>query len=123
MDEREVQELENPENWDFENRQRHEAVKKPRAVVSVAFSREDFERIEEQAERLGITLSKFIRDAALEKAASVEAGSGLSGKVNLFVTFLNEPLQTKFVWYSKTPSIEESGSTAIEGRQAQLSAS
>jgi len=38
-------------------------------VVSVPFAHEDFERVAAKAEELGQRTSKFIREAALEKAA------------------------------------------------------
>lgn len=51
--------------------------KKGRAVVSVSFSREDFERVDRQAERLRVSLSEYIRSAALTRVMTETAG-GLS---------------------------------------------
>lgn len=65
MDERELQ---NPENWDFEKADVRPGVKKSRAVVSVAFTREDFELVARAAEEFGMKVSEFIRAAALDRA-------------------------------------------------------
>lgn len=53
--------------WDLENAERRPGVKNPRAIVSVAFARHEFESVVECAEHYGKKLSEFIRDAALEK--------------------------------------------------------
>lgn len=63
------EDLENPEEWAFERAQRRSNTRRPRAVVSVAFSRDDFERIGEAAESLNMKVSEYIRTAALELAA------------------------------------------------------
>jgi hypothetical protein len=60
--------LENPENWDFDKLETREPVKSPRVVVSVAFPHEGFITVSQYAERLGKKTSEFIREAALEKA-------------------------------------------------------
>jgi hypothetical protein len=59
-----------PDDWDFEHAERRRPVRKPRAVVSVAFSREDFERLTEVAEKQGLRTSEFIRIAALARLRS-----------------------------------------------------
>ncbi|MDQ3693787.1 MAG: hypothetical protein M3464_09170 [Chloroflexota bacterium] len=56
--------LQDPEAWD--EGEVRPPVKSPRAIVSVAFAREDFERIAEYATRRGMKTSEFIRRAALE---------------------------------------------------------
>jgi hypothetical protein len=60
------------DEWDFENAERREPTRRPRAVVSVAFSRDDFELVEERAKRLGKKLSEFIREASLARARGSE---------------------------------------------------
>lgn len=60
-----LNELQNPENWEDDGPVR-EPVKAPRAVVSVAFSREDFERIVNQAQQSGMKTSEFIRSTVLD---------------------------------------------------------
>ena len=62
------EELERPEAWDDEGLQRHEGRKSRRAVVSIAFAREDFETVVQAARRIGETTSEFIRRAALNRA-------------------------------------------------------
>ena len=70
----ELDDLQNPENWDEGNVR--PPVKAPRAVVSVAFSREDFERIVAAARARGMKTSEFIRYAALAEAAGARQPSG-----------------------------------------------
>lgn len=60
--------LESPEQSDFERAARRRGVRVPRAVVSVAFRREDFELVAAAAERANMKLSEFIRAAALAAA-------------------------------------------------------
>ncbi len=66
---REEGELESPAAWDLERAEKRPAVKSPRAVVSVALPRSDFELVSAAAERAGMRLSEFIRKAAMEKAS------------------------------------------------------
>lgn len=68
MSDDELGELQNTENWDFEHVQKGRRTRPQRAIVSVAFSREDFEKVGKCAEQLGKRTSEFIREAALEKA-------------------------------------------------------
>jgi len=72
---RQLRELEDPATWEAAG-EAHPAVASPRAVVSVAFPREEFGRVAEAARARGMTLSAFIREAALERA---KRGSGRSG--------------------------------------------
>ncbi len=65
-DEQELKELQDEESWDDEGEVRP-AVKPQRAVVSVAFSRDDFERVATYARRHGMKTSEFIRNAALSE--------------------------------------------------------
>ena len=75
LSEKQLRELEDPATWG-EGGDVHPAVKSPRAVVSVAFPRDEFGRVAEAARAQGMTLSAFIREAALERA---KRGSGRSG--------------------------------------------
>ena len=59
------EELQNAENWDFENAEKMPGRKNARAVVSVAFNRDDFELVGQRAEQLGMKTSEFIREATL----------------------------------------------------------
>lgn len=55
--------------FDFNKAERFEPVSKnKRAIVSVAFDSEDFQRISKLAADHGKYTSEFIRDAVLEKA-------------------------------------------------------
>ena len=63
------EELMDPEMWDFGNAIiRPGNKKRARAVVSVAFSAEQFDIVSGKAERLGKYLSTWIREAALRAA-------------------------------------------------------
>jgi hypothetical protein len=60
------------DEWDFENAEKREPARRPRAVVSVAYPREDFELVEQRARKLGKKLSEFIREASLARARAPE---------------------------------------------------
>ena len=68
-------ELEGQEVWDFERPEVREPIKAPRVVASVAFRRDDFERVFLYAQRIGKRTSEFIREAAIEKATGSSAGT------------------------------------------------
>ena len=74
----ELEALQNPDEWDFEHAERRSGVKQPRAVVSVAFSRDDFERVSGCAERLRKRTSEFIREAALERVSHYQGLAALA---------------------------------------------
>jgi hypothetical protein len=65
MKDRDSKDLHDPESWDWEHAQSRAGRKKPRAVVSVAFKRDDFETVALCAERAHMKVSEFIRSAAL----------------------------------------------------------
>lgn len=46
---------------------RGQVVKHPRAIVSVLFRQEDFEEIDKAAEKAGVPISKFIREATMRR--------------------------------------------------------
>ena len=60
------EDLQDPQQWDVETAETRPPVRKSRAVVSVAFSREDFEHLAEVAESLGMKTSELIRAATFE---------------------------------------------------------
>lgn len=74
MDDTELRELEDRETWDDDVGEVRPPVKAPRAVVSVAFARDDFERVSEFARRAGMKTSEFIRRSALEAVGSQVSG-------------------------------------------------
>ena len=63
--------LQNPENWNVDQAVMRPGSKKARAVVSVAFNRNDFELVVEAARRSQAKTSEFIREAALDKASTL----------------------------------------------------
>ena len=69
-------ELQTPDTWDIEQGVVRSGTKNTRAVVSVAFNREDFYRVTEAAERSGVKTSEFIREATLDKAATLAKVTG-----------------------------------------------
>ena len=79
-------ELQDPGTWDFESGERRPGTARGRAVVSVAFPREDFERVAKCAEQTGKRLSEFIREAAVEKATSQRASFHVSSATGLGIT-------------------------------------
>ncbi len=66
------EELQDESMWDFEDGEHLPApVRKPRAIVSVAFPGEDIGIVSAAARNADMKLSHFIREAAMEKAAAV----------------------------------------------------
>ena len=65
INDKEREQLQDRESWDWELAESRPARKKPRAVVSVAFNRDDFDTVAAFAERAGMKLSEFIRSAAI----------------------------------------------------------
>ena len=71
----ELKQLQDDESWDASQASLRSPVRNARAVVSVAFAREDLDRVSARAEELGMKTSEFIRHAALESAAASGGGS------------------------------------------------
>ena len=67
---REEEELMDSESWDDDSLEVKQPVKKPRAVVSVAFPSKEFELIAAKAREQGETVSGYIRAAALAQSKS-----------------------------------------------------
>lgn len=65
MNERELIELENEDEWDFDQAVVHPPSESARAVVPVRFESGEFERLAAYARERGMALSVFIREAAL----------------------------------------------------------
>ena len=110
MTDDELRDLEDPENWDYEKAERHTGTRPARVVVSVAFRREDFKLVAETAERVGMTTSGYIREAALDKAVHEEAltrVASFSGSLGASV-YTREPLAVTRVSGSRvTTNVEE----------------
>jgi hypothetical protein len=100
MKDRDSKELHDPESWDWEHAQSRAGRKKPRAVVSVAFSRSDFERVAVYAERAGMRVSEFIRSAALGCA---------EGRYLVVVPSAGSPDAGSTVYLSTPPAPTNSG--------------
>ena len=67
-------EMQSPENWEFvADAERPRRPRKARAVVSVAFAADDFERIAQYAEAHGFKISEFIRAATLASVSGATA--------------------------------------------------
>jgi hypothetical protein len=64
-------------------------VKSPRAIVSVAFSREDFEHVADYAKRHGMKVSELIRKATLDQITPDQPRA--------VVTSVTGAVQTNFV--------------------------
>jgi hypothetical protein len=64
--------LHDKDQWDFDNAQQLPPERRPRAIVSVAFSAADFAVVSMAAEAAGMRVSTFIRDAAITKARRSE---------------------------------------------------
>lgn len=78
MSDKELADLQNADSWDFGEAERRPGVKGARAVVSVAFSREDFDHVTACADQISKRTSEFIREAALERASRLMGSATLS---------------------------------------------
>ena len=116
---REIEELQDPGNWDWNAAETRPGVRKARAVVSVAFSKSDFDRLSEHAEALQMPLSAFIREAALEKLSnqSRQPVGYVDAGVLESATFANQYLTAKFRLSSISPADQPPDATATEGTQ------
>ena len=83
MDERTLNEPRDPGQWDDQAAEVRPPVNNPRAVVSVAFTREDFNRVSQHARALGMKTSEFIRKAALDRLEPASPGPPPSPGVRL----------------------------------------
>jgi hypothetical protein len=108
MDEQPEQELEQADTWDYSRPHKRPGVKKQRAVVTVAFARDDFEQVAAHAEQLGTTVSGFIRSAVMEaiRRAAASAASGSPGDPPT-LTYANRPLPTRLVWSERTANVQD----------------
>lgn len=80
------------DDWDLDQAEIHQPPKNPRAVVSVAFPRNDFRKVSEAAAISEMKVSEFIRTAALERAEHVAGSShsysmSTSGSGAIYRTF------------------------------------
>jgi len=109
MSKKDMSQLEQADNWDYENAEKRPRVKKARIVVSVAFSRSDFEHVAECAERMGKRTSEFIREAVLERTTLESAVTGFywtSGSPG-YLLLAHQLPPTTIVWASPDSKIGE----------------
>ena len=108
MDDKEREELHNPESWGWERAESRPGRKKRRAVVSVAFNREDFDLVAAFAERAGMKLSQFIRSAAIGCAEGkmlvvfLTSGSPGAGGGGAITSPAVTQMNTKLDWFKKS---------------------
>jgi hypothetical protein len=82
-------ELQDPGNWDWDKAEVSGPLKTQRTIVSVAFPRKEFMFVATCARKLGLPVSAFIRNAAIEKAQTQAAvwlvtwTSGNRGQFNI----------------------------------------
>jgi predicted ABC-class ATPase len=70
------EDVQESDHWDLDGGEIHEPVKRPRAVVSVSFERNDFEQVADAARAAGVRISEYIRDAALARSQAFRPFSG-----------------------------------------------
>ena len=70
--------LQDESTWDYDNAEVRPASQSNRVVVSVAFARQDFQRVVEYAESVNMRTSEFIRTAALDNISKPTEASGFS---------------------------------------------
>jgi hypothetical protein len=104
MNDLERGDLQNPDNWDSKNIERHTGARARRTIVSVGFSRPDFEKVAKLAEQLGLNVSTFIRDATLEKVTklTVQTRSGPMTLEGPFTTAMEAAPSTTVRWVNNT---------------------
>ena len=88
----EIEDLESSANWELAEAEPVRRTKPARAVVSVAFRRDDFEIVSAAAERAEMRTSEFIRTAALEKVKpSAVFAPGVSSGSSGVILYRMEP--------------------------------
>jgi hypothetical protein len=65
--------LMDPDTWDWDNIQEGTPVPHPEAIFEVVLSLDDIQRVEPAAIAEGMTVSAFLRHAALERALQATA--------------------------------------------------
>ena len=73
--EREIDELEDPENWDLDTAQIQPPVKNPQAVISVAFTRDELDQVAFATRQRGVSLTAFVKNASMDASSTARAGS------------------------------------------------
>ena len=74
--------LRDESSWDYEKAETKPATRSNRVVVSVAFTRQDFEKVADHAGSVNMKTSEFIRTAALDKVGKPAEASGFACSVS-----------------------------------------
>ena len=107
MKEREMTDLEEERNWDFEEPVKSEPVKNRRTVVSVSFPSNALQVVAAAASKAGFSTSRFIRDAAIAKASPVYTEVVVSwGGGTAPVVFRIDPSSSTLGQSTEEPHIE-----------------
>ena len=114
MKDKEFKELQDPNNWDYERAEIHEPVKNPRAILSVAFSHEDFARVVQAARELGMFTSEFVREAAIARAL----GQHTPGQLSSY-TYSKGRIE---VWFSRPQITDTSTQTRLDKEESATTA-
>ena len=78
MPEDKESDLQDESTWDYGKAEIRPASQSKRVVVSVAFARQDFQRVAEYAESVNMKTSEFIRTAALDKVSKQAEATGFT---------------------------------------------
>ena len=70
--------LQDESTWDYDKAKVRPPSQSNRVVVSVAFARQDFQRVGEYAESVNMKTSEFIRTAALSKVSKPAEATGFT---------------------------------------------
>src|SRR5687767_10166289 len=110
MEEQELKELQDPQNWEEVEA---EVRRSPsRAVVSVAFPRDDFRQVVEYAESHGMKTSELIRKAALAYIDSeLSAPTARIHSITSSPNFTNEYRVSSISVSSGRSGVRETGPT------------
>ena len=73
MNDEEIAQLQDEDEWDFESAERQRAPRGRRAIVSVGFKPADFALVTMAAEKRDQPISQFIREAAVDRARGRDA--------------------------------------------------
>ena len=86
MNDDEIAQLQNEDEWDFEHAERARAPRSRRAIVSVGFRPTEFAVVAAAAERRDQPVSQFIRQAALDRARGHAAETFIAQPLTIAVS-------------------------------------
>lgn len=111
----EEKELQNSETWDFGQAVVSPGIRKPRAVVSVAFSRDEFEQVAKAARQKEMKTSEFIRSAALATAKEATRVTSLGWAGISLAGTITEGLSVSGTSSDAKPTVIHSTEFALSG--------